>query len=62
MDVVIQEIVSTVRAVSGESLLNERVLAHIVRAVLAATEEQQRRQHERSADTRANTASPGKEN
>ncbi|NVD97967.1 hypothetical protein [Massilia sp. BJB1822] len=62
MDVVIQEIVSTVRAVSGESLLNERTLAQIVRAVLAATEERQRRQQERSADTRANTPSPGREN
>lgn len=61
MDVVIQEIVSTVRAVSGESLLNERTLAHIVRAVLAAAEEQQRRQHERGADTRINTVSPGRE-
>jgi hypothetical protein len=61
MDVVIQEIVSTVRTVSGESLLNERTLAQIVRAVLAATEEQQRRQQERSADTRANTVSPGRE-
>lgn len=62
MDVVIQEIASTVRAVSGESLLNERTLAHIVRAVLAATEEQRRRERERGADTSANTASPGRGN
>jgi len=61
MDVVIQEIVSTVRTVSGESLLNERTLAQIVRAVLAATEEQQRRQRQRSADTGTNTVSPGRE-
>lgn len=61
MDVVIQEIVSTVRTVSGESLLNERTLAQIVRAVLAATEEQQRRQQQRSADTGTNTVSPGRE-
>jgi hypothetical protein len=61
MDVVIQEIVSTVRAISGASLLNERTLAHIVRAVLAATEDQHRRKQDHLADTGANTVSPGKE-
>lgn len=61
MDVVIQEIVSTVRAVSGENLLNERTLAQIVRAVLAAVDAQQHRQQQQDADTRTNTPSPGRE-
>jgi hypothetical protein len=45
MDVYIDEIVSTVRAVDGEALLAPQTLERIVRAVLRAVEE--RDTHER---------------
>ncbi|CAO3443991.1 hypothetical protein [Azospirillum largimobile] len=60
MDVVIQEVVSTVRAVSGDSLLDERTLARIVRAVLVAVEEERRLERDRAADTGTRTPSPGR--
>jgi hypothetical protein len=41
MDVNIQEVVSTVRAVDGDSVLSPRTLAGIVSAVLRAVEERQ---------------------
>jgi hypothetical protein len=55
MDVIIQEVVSTIRAVDGPSLLDSRTLAQIVRAVMeasAAVREQERR---RAADTTTGT-------
>jgi hypothetical protein len=55
MDVIIQEVVSTIRAVDGPSLLDSRTLGQIVRAVMeasAAVREQERR---RAADTATGT-------
>jgi hypothetical protein len=44
MDVIISDVVSTVRAVDSEALLSPRVMEEIVRAVLRAVEEQEAHQ------------------
>lgn len=51
MDVIINEVVSTVRMVDGKALLDDRTLSTIVRTVLAAIEDRDRRQQHRSEET-----------
>ena len=52
MNVTIDEAVATVRTVDGQSLLDERTLAQIIRAVLAALEDKQARDRRRDEETR----------
>ena len=52
MQVVIDEIVSSVRALDGESLLDESVLKRIVEAVMLAMERQQDLQDRSDAEQR----------
>jgi hypothetical protein len=61
MDVIIQEVVSTVRAVDGTAVLDQRTMAQIVRTVMAAIESSQAQGKRREADTstRTPTAGPG---
>ncbi len=59
MDVIIQEVVSTVRVVDGQSLLSDRTLAQIVRAVLEAIEAKEAKDQQRRADTRTHQAPTG---
>jgi hypothetical protein len=51
LDVVINEVVSTVRMVDNQSLLDERTLSSIVKAVLAAIEDKTARDGRREAET-----------
>lgn len=51
MDVIIDEVVSQVRLVDGQSLLDERTLSRIVRAVVAAVDEKNARERRRSEET-----------
>ncbi len=60
MDVIIQEVSTTVRAVDGDGLLDARTLERIVRAVVAALEAERRREDRREADSRTDTPSPGR--
>lgn len=57
MDVIIQDVVSTMRAVNGDALLSERTLARIVQAVLAALEAEKRQQTLRDADAKTDAFS-----
>ena len=52
MDVIINEVVSTVRLVDRQSLLDQRTLATIVRTVTAAIDERDERRRRREAETR----------
>lgn len=60
MDVIIEEVVSTVRAVDGAVLLDPRVVAQIVRAVMAAVEGTREQDKRREADTATNTPTIGR--
>jgi hypothetical protein len=51
VEAIIQEVVSTVHAVDGSALLDERTMGQIVRAVVAAIEIRQAQEGRRSADT-----------
>lgn len=50
MEVIIQEVVSTVRAMDGTALLDSRTMAQIVRAVMAAIESTREQDRRREAD------------
>jgi hypothetical protein len=52
MDVIINEVVSTVRLVDGKAMLDERTLSTIVRAVMAAIDDRDQRQRRRSEETK----------
>jgi hypothetical protein len=52
MDVIIEEVVSTIRTVDGESVLHPSVLARVVQAVVAAVEEKHVRNRRREDDAR----------
>lgn len=52
MDVIINEVVSTVRLVDQQSLLDQRTLATIVRTVTAAIDERDERQRRRDEEKR----------
>jgi hypothetical protein len=56
MDVIIQEVVSTIRAVDGSSLLDQPTLGQIVRAVMEATAAIKEQDRRRAADTTTGTA------
>jgi hypothetical protein len=55
MDVIIQEVVSTIRAVDGASLLDARTLGQIVRAVMEAMAAAKEQDQRRAADTTTGT-------
>jgi hypothetical protein len=59
MDVIIQDVVARVRAVDGQSLLSPQTLQMIVRAVLAASEEQARDKQRHADDTRTTASGSG---
>ena len=50
MDVIIEEVVSTVRAVDGPSMLHPSIVARLVQAVLAAVDQKQGREKRRKDD------------
>lgn len=52
MDVIINEVVSTVRMVDQQSLLDRRTLATIVRTVTAAIDERDERQRRRAEESK----------
>lgn len=52
MDVIINEVVSTVRLVDRQSLLDQRTLATIVRTVTAAIDERDQRRRRREEETK----------
>jgi hypothetical protein len=60
MDVIIEEFVSTVRAVDGTTLLDARVLARIVHAVMGAMDATRAHDKRRQADTSTNTPTAGR--
>lgn len=60
MPVHIQEVVSTVRAFDGTSLLDERTMAQIVRAVMTALEAQKTQEERRVADTSTSASAQGR--
>jgi hypothetical protein len=55
MDVIIQEVVSTIRAVDGASMLDARTLGQIVQAVMEATAGAREQDRRRAADTKTDT-------
>ena len=59
MQVQINEVVSRVRAVDGESLLTHEVLQRIVAAVIRALDEMRARERKLRDDTRLDSAGPG---
>jgi hypothetical protein len=52
MDVIIEEVVSTIRTVDGEAVLHPSVLARVIQAVVAAVEEKHTRNRRRQDDAR----------
>lgn len=56
MEVMINEVVSTIRSVDGAALLDPRTMAQIVRAVMAAVEAASAQDKRRQADS--NTGKP----
>jgi hypothetical protein len=50
MDVIINEVVSTVRMVDGQSLLDHRTLAAIVRSVMTAIDERDAKEKRRQEE------------
>jgi hypothetical protein len=51
-DVVIDEIVATVRTVDSHALLDPKLVRRLVHAVLAGTDERRERERRRKEDTR----------
>ncbi len=52
MEIIINELVSTVRLTDAQALLDQRTLATIVRTVTAAIDERDERARRRSEETR----------
>jgi hypothetical protein len=52
MDVIIEEVTSTIRTVDGEAVLHPNVLGRVIQAVIAAVEEKQMRHRRRQEDAR----------
>jgi hypothetical protein len=52
MDVIINEVVSTVRLMDNQSLLDQRTLTTIVKAVTAAIDERDERRKRREEETK----------
>jgi hypothetical protein len=59
MEVIIQEVVSTIHAVDGAAMLDPRTLGQIVRAVMAAMEAAKAQDKRREADTSTGTLTGG---
>jgi hypothetical protein len=53
-DVVVEEIVATVRTVDSHALLDPKLVRRLVHAVLAGTDERRERERRRKEDTRIN--------
>jgi hypothetical protein len=51
-DVIVEQIVSTIRAVDGDAMLHPRTMARLVQAVLTAVDEKQASERRRKDDTR----------
>lgn len=52
MDVIINEVTSTVRLVDKQSLLDQQTLATIIRSVMSAIDDRDMRQRRRDEETR----------
>lgn len=50
MDIVIEEVTSTIRAVDGDALLHPNTIAKLIHAAIAAMEDKQAREKRRRAD------------
>jgi hypothetical protein len=59
MDVVIEEVVSRIRAVDGQALLAPSVAQELVRLTLEAAREEREREKRREAETRLRGAGEG---
>jgi hypothetical protein len=57
-DVVIDEVVATVRTVDSHALLDPKLVRRLVQAVLAGTDERQAREKRRRADCRIGEDAP----
>ncbi|MGF6508577.1 hypothetical protein [Paraburkholderia sp. 32] len=55
-DVIVEEIVATVRTVDSASLLDPKLVRHLVQAVLAGTDERRDRERRRRDDARIGDA------
>jgi hypothetical protein len=51
-DVIVEEIVSTIRTVDGQAMLHPSTLARVVQAVLSAVDEKQSRERRRKDDSK----------
>jgi hypothetical protein len=60
MEVIIQEVVSTVRTTDGAALLDPRTMSQIVRTVLTALEAMKAQEARREADTSTGTPTAGR--
>lgn len=56
MEVIIQEVVGTVRAMDGTALLDSRTMGQIVRAVMAAMDSVREQDRRREADTKTHAS------
>jgi len=61
MDVIVEEVVSTIRAVDSEALLHPRVVARLIQAVLTAVDEKQMRDRRRKDDARIGDGGNGRD-
>jgi hypothetical protein len=52
MDVIVEEVVSTIRSVDGDALLHPQTLARLVAAIVSAVGEKQAREERRKQDAR----------
>jgi hypothetical protein len=58
-DIVVDEIVATVRTVDSASLLDPKLVRRLVQAVLAGTDERKQRERRRREDSRVGEAPVG---
>ena len=61
-DVVVDEIVATVRTVDDNALLDPKLVRRLVQAVLAGTDEWHRRERRRREDSRIGEKPSGEQN
>jgi hypothetical protein len=60
-DIVIDEIVATVRTVDSHALLDPKLVRRLVQAVLAGTDERKGRERRRREDSRIGEDPPGEQ-
>jgi hypothetical protein len=60
MEIIIQDVISTVRATEAGAAIGERDLARIVRAVLAAVRAEREAEANREADAGTHSPTPGR--